>query len=138
MKVFPLLCLVSVAGTGYAARKVRGGSFEDFHSLALSSTPLKLDDAVYDELTAAPRNYSTAVLLTALQTQYGCQLCRDLQPEWDLLARSWIKGDKSGASRIILGTLDFANGKGTFQKVARTQLAGFWVPSAERAEMTNS
>ena len=138
MKVVPLLYLVAIAGTGYAARKAKGGSFEDFHSLALSSTPLKLDDAIYDELTAAPRNYSTAILLTALQPQYGCQLCRDLQPEWNLLARSWIKGDKAGTSRVVLGTLDFANGKGTFQKVACTQLPCFTVLSAARADMMSS
>ena len=105
-----------------AAKKPAGGRFEDFHSLSLSSTPLKLDDSVYDELTATPRDYSVAILLTALEPQFGCQTCRDVQPEWDLIAKSWAKGDKSGSSRVLYGTLDFAHGKGAFQKVSYQDL----------------
>lgn len=100
-----------------AARKPKGGVYEDFHARSLSSSPLKLDDSLYAELTATPRNYSIVILLTALETQFGCQACRDVQPEWDLLAKSWVRGDKSGQSRLLFGTLDFADGKGTFQKV---------------------
>ena len=34
-----------------------------------------------------------------------------------MLGKSWIKGDRNGESRVIFGTLDFLEGKGTFQKV---------------------
>lgn len=117
MKLLPLLSLLWLPSLALAAKRSRGDRFEEFHSLAVSSTPLKLDDGVYDELTATPRNYSAAVLLTALQPQFGCNLCREVQPEWELLARSWVKGDRAGASRVVFGTLDFSNGKGTFQRV---------------------
>lgn len=105
--------------TTLAAKKPKGGLFERFHSRSLSSSPLKLDDSLYEELTATPRNYSAVVLLTALDARFGCQMCRDVQPEWELLAKSWVKGDKSGSSRVLYGTLDFVDGKGTFQKVHR-------------------
>ena len=107
--LFPLACL----------GKTRNSSdtFELYHAKSLSAAPLRLDDASYDELTVSPRNHSIVVLLTALEARFGCQLCRDFQPEWDLLGKSWVKGDKNGESRILLGTLDFADGKGTFQKV---------------------
>ncbi|KAL9128467.1 MAG: hypothetical protein Q9217_002871 [Psora testacea] len=107
--VLPLLCL--------AAKRKNMDKFEDYHSQTQSSTPLKLDDAAYDDLTASPRNYSVAVLLTALEARFGCQLCRDFQPEWDLLSKSWVKGDKNGETRILYGTLDFTAGKGTFQRL---------------------
>lgn len=84
------------------------------------SSPLKLDDSSYEKLTAAPRDYTVAVLLTAQEARFGCQLCRDFQPEWDVVGKSWIRGDKKGNSRLLLGTLDFAEGKGTFQKVLET------------------
>jgi oligosaccharyltransferase complex subunit gamma len=100
-----------------AAKKSSGDRFQEFHSKALSSTPLKLIDSSYDRLTSAPRDYSIAVLLTALEARFGCQLCREFQPEWDLLAKSWTKGDKEGNSRLVYGTLDFADGKNTFQSV---------------------
>jgi oligosaccharyltransferase complex subunit gamma len=99
------------------AKKAPADKFEQFHSKALSSAPIKLADATYGQLTSTPRDYSVAVLLTALETRFGCQLCRDFQPEWDLLAKSWTRGDKKGESRLIYGTLDFVDGKGTFQSV---------------------
>lgn len=110
---FPLLCLGATRNTG--------GVFEEYHAKSQSSAPLRLDDASYDQLTATPRNHSTVVLLTALEARFGCKLCRDFQPEWDLLGKSWAKGDKRGETRILLGTLDFADGKGTFQKVSQNK-----------------
>ena len=110
------------------AKKASADKFENFHTKALSSAPIKLEDATYGQLTSTPRDYSVAVLLTALEPRFGCQLCREFQPEWDLLAKSWTKGDKKGESRLVYGTLDFVDGKGTFQSVSpdsRAQLELF-------------
>ncbi|KAL8886329.1 MAG: hypothetical protein Q9192_006503 [Flavoplaca navasiana] len=107
-----LLTLLSAAANTKTA-----GKLEQYHAKFLSNPPLKLDDATYERLTATPREYTVAVLLTALEARFGCKLCRDFQPEWDVVGKSWVKGDKKGDSRLILGTLDFANGRGTFQKL---------------------
>ena len=116
MKFFQLLAFALLPFGTLAAKKA-GNKFEDYHSKSLSSTPLKLDDGSYEDLTAIPRDYSVVVLLTALEARFGCQLCRDFQPEWDLIGKSWNRGDRRGESRVLYGTLDFADGKGTFQKV---------------------
>ncbi|KAL8676664.1 MAG: hypothetical protein Q9186_006835 [Xanthomendoza sp. 1 TL-2023] len=105
----PLLCV--------AAKSKTAGKFDQFHPKFTASPPIKLDDASYDRITAAPRDYTVAVLLTALEARFGCQLCRDFQPEWDVVGKSWVRGDKKGDSRLLLGTLDFADGRGTFQKL---------------------
>ena len=102
---------------GSTAKKPSLAVFDDFHSRFLSSAPLILDDSSYDSLTKAPRDYGVAVLLTALEARFGCVLCRDFQPEWDILAKSWARGDKKGNTRMLFGTLDFTDGKATFQKV---------------------
>ncbi|KAI9812630.1 MAG: oligosaccharyl transferase subunit ost3/OST6 [Pycnora praestabilis] len=117
MKLASLLIACVAPLTALAAKQPTGDKFQDFHTKSLSSTPLKLDDGYYDELTTAPRDYSVVVLLTALEARYGCQLCREFQPEWDLLAKSWNKGDKAGESRVLYGTLDFTDGRQTFQKL---------------------
>lgn len=91
--------------------------FDDFFRLSKSAAPLKLDSSVYTKLTESPRDYSVGVLLTALDTRFGCQLCREFQPEFDVLAKSWIKGDKKGESRLIFGTLDFTVGRDIFISV---------------------
>lgn len=108
-----------------AARKGSTGRFETFLARSQAQSPLKLDDASYDDLTSTPRDFTVIVLLTALEARFGCQLCREFQPEWDLLGKSWIKGDRQGDSRVIYGTLDFLDGKGTFQKVINAGLRSY-------------
>jgi oligosaccharyltransferase complex subunit gamma len=117
MRVLNALVTCLLPLTGFAAKNPATSKFQGFHSKALVSTPLKLADPLYDQLIATPRDYSVAVLLTALEARFGCQLCREFQPEWELLAKSWTKGDKPGDSRLVYGTLDFTDGKNTFQSV---------------------
>ena len=117
---FTTIITFSVLLLTYAdAKKSAKGTFDEYHQKALISSPVRLDDPSYETLTGAPRDYHVAVLLTALEARFGCQLCRDFQPEWDILGRSWLRGDKKGDSRLIFGTLDFQDGKGAFQKVCR-------------------
>ena len=91
--------------------------FRKYLSKSVSTSPLKLDDTSFSDLTSLPRDYAVVTLLTALPAQFGCQLCREFQPEFDVLAKSWINGDKNGESRVLFGTLDFPDGKATYQKV---------------------
>lgn len=91
--------------------------FQDLHTKSLSSSPVKLDDATFKSVTSAPRDYTVMVLLTALDSRFGCKLCSEFQPEWDILAESWTKGDKKGESRVIFATLDFTEGRETFMSV---------------------
>lgn len=120
MRILQSLVIVLLPLTTFAAKKPAAERFEEFHTKSKSSTPLKLTDSTYDKLTSTPRDYSSVVLLTALEQRFGCQLCREFQPEWELLAKSWTKGDKAGESRLIFGTLDFQDGKGTFQSLGLT------------------
>lgn len=119
MKLLQLAIAALLPLSSLAAKDTpKSDRFSTYHSQQLSaSAPLKLDDTLYAELTKAPRDYSVAVLLTALDARFGCGLCNDFQPEWDMLGRSWTKGDKEGESRLVFGTLDFSDGKNTFQAV---------------------
>ena len=117
MRLSNLWFLPLLLSSCQGARQGPESIFEDYQPKFQASPPLKLDDGAYDRLTAAPRNHSIVVLLTALEARFGCQLCRDFQPEWDLLGRSWARGDRKGEQRVLFGTLDFNDGKGTFQKV---------------------
>lgn len=113
MKISSLISTLALPLATFAAKKPT-----DRFSTSFSKTlPLKLDDGSFSHLTTAPRDYGIAVLLTALEPRFGCAVCQEFQPEWDVLARSWQKGDKAGASRLLFGTLDFMDGKGTFQSL---------------------
>lgn len=118
MRLLQLLTAALLPFTALAAKKSSADRFATYHSKQLSNgSPVKLDDKSYTELTKSPRDYSVAVLLTALEARFGCKLCNDFQPEWELLGKQWTKGDKEGQGRLIFGTLDFLDGKSTFQSV---------------------
>jgi oligosaccharyltransferase complex subunit gamma len=85
--------------------------FDDYRT---KSFPIKLTDANFQDVTSAPRDYATVVLLTAMDNRFGCAACREFQPEWDLLARSWQRGDRKGESKVLFTTIDFADGRDTF------------------------
>ena len=116
MWITSLLTLSALALRCLAA-KATADSFQEIYAKTASQFPLDLDVRGFDKLVTASRNYSVAVLLTAMETRFGCTLCRDMQPEWDLLGQSWYKGDKAGASRVLFGTVDFANGQDIFKRV---------------------
>jgi oligosaccharyltransferase complex subunit gamma len=125
-----LVASLLTAGSALAAKKTPVDRYLDFRGKAQSQNPVKLDDKLYGRLTNAKRDYSAAVLLTAMDSRYGCQLCREFQPEWDLLARSWMKGDKKGESRLIYGTLDFSDGRDTFMSVSAPPRSSCSLPGA--------
>lgn len=110
--IFSLLCAVSCALCAGSS----SDRFEKYQSLSPLG-PLDLDDSLYEDIISKPHDYHVAVLLTATESRFGCILCREFQPEWDLIARSWNRGSQADSPRLLFGSLDFSNGKGTFQKV---------------------
>lgn len=119
MKLLQLATAALLPFTALAAKKSPKTSEERFNDAISKTQPIKLEDLSYERLTKAPRDFSVAVLLQAMDSRFNCVLCHDFQPEWELLARTWTKGDKKKESRLVFGTLDFLDGKSTFQSVWR-------------------
>ncbi|KAK5107291.1 hypothetical protein LTR62_001420 [Meristemomyces frigidus] len=118
MKVLQLMMALLPLGAFAAKKATSGDRFQTFHAKQVSAGgPVKLDDQSYNELTKAPRDYSIAVLLTALDARFSCNLCNEFQPEWELLGKQWTKGDKKAEGRMLFTTLDFLDGKATFQSL---------------------
>jgi oligosaccharyltransferase complex subunit gamma len=93
-------------------------SSERFAQALKQRFPIPLGDQLFAGLTAGPRDYAAVVLLTAMDPKFGCGACREFMPEWQLLSRSWQRGDRNGESRTLLATLDFADGRQTFQQLS--------------------
>lgn len=106
--------------SGAAAAAAAGGDdkFAKLQQLSARSKSgvLQLTNTLYDDITTAPRNYTAVVLLTALDAKFGCMLCKEIQPEYELLARSWQAQHKKGDG-LVFSMLDFAKGRETFMKV---------------------
>lgn len=113
MRFFQLLVAAALSITALAAKKPNS-AYEVFRK---KTSPVTLNEQSFEELTAAPRDHHSAVILTAIAANYGCEICQKFAPEWDILAKSWQKGDKKGDTRVLFGTLDFDQGRNTFIKV---------------------
>lgn len=121
MRWTSLLLPFTLLGAGLAAKANTATRYEDYQSKAATGSPIKLSDASYKQITSLPRDYSVAVLLTALDSRFACQICREFDSEWKLLSKSWAKGDKNGDSRLLFGVLDFNEGRDTFISVCTIQ-----------------
>ncbi|TGZ83381.1 hypothetical protein EX30DRAFT_394601 [Ascodesmis nigricans] len=77
---------------------------------------IKLNSALYNDITSAPRDYSVMVLLTAMEPAFQCAMCKMFAPEYALLAKSWTKQHPNGDS-LFFGELDFKNGKEAFMRL---------------------
>ncbi|KAK2867863.1 hypothetical protein FQN49_003392 [Arthroderma sp. PD_2] len=111
-----VLCAIWPIGIVLAASSKDGDKYLKFKAASRSSGAVTLDDASYIELTNLPRDYHTLVLLTAMDPRFGCDICKMFQPEWDLLSRTWNKANL-GESKLVLGTLDFIDGRSIFQQL---------------------
>lgn len=114
MKIWIRVLLLLLNLSNVIAKSPVKDKFQHFYS---KPAPLNLDDSSFTRLTAQPRDYSVAVLLTAMDSRFGCHLCREFQPEWDLLTKSWKKNDKHGDTRLVFATLDFNVGRSVFQSL---------------------
>lgn len=110
MRVFQLLAAAFVSISAVSARKANSA----FDVYVKKPAPVVLNEQQYEEITSAPRDYYAAVILTALDAKYACGICREFQPEWDIIGKSW---HKKGDHRVLFGTLDFDQGRNVFMKV---------------------
>ena len=56
------------------------------------------------------------MVLTAVQPQFQCSACREFDPEYRAIAKTWLQ-DHPGNDGVYFTSLDFADGRNTFQKV---------------------
>ena len=118
MHFLKFLALTALSLTAVSAKKAPSTSkFDSYLAKQASSVPVELDERGYTDLTAAPRDYSVAVLLTARDGKYACGICRDFDKDWKILGSSWHRADKNGQHRVLFGTIDFDQGRNIFMKV---------------------
>ena len=122
-----LLAISPIAAVSAAAAATGNGMLAKFSALASTkakSGVVHLTNELYADLVDGPRNYTAVVLLTALNPKFGCNLCKEFQPEYELLATSWQRSHKKG-DKLFFTSLDFSNGRDTFVKVCGTSGVAF-------------
>ncbi|CAE7206315.1 unnamed protein product [Rhizoctonia solani] len=79
---------------------------------------VKLDAELYDTITAKDREWSVVVHLTAMGDQFKCAPCRQFEPNFNAVAKSWhskVPADKRDTH--FFATLDFADGRDIFSRL---------------------
>lgn len=116
--ILPLLAILHIASGATTTGGATDDKFAKLQQLSTKSKSgvLQLTNTLYDDITTAPRNYTAVLLLTALDSKFGCALCKEIQPEYELLARSWQAQHRKGDG-LVFSMLDFAKGRETFMKV---------------------
>ncbi|XP_025085267.1 tumor suppressor candidate 3-like isoform X2 [Pomacea canaliculata] len=63
-----------------------------------------------------PRNYSVIVMLTALQAQRQCSVCKQANEEYQILANSW-RYSQQYSNRLFFAMVDYDEGPDVFQSM---------------------
>lgn len=113
--LLPLSCL---GGSPRSSSSSSSGQSTTLSRFAAEPFPIQADDDVFFKLTAEPRDAIVAVLMTAVGERYGCAMCVQMQPEWDLLARTWQRADPKAGSGVLFATVDFSRGQKAFSSVS--------------------
>jgi oligosaccharyltransferase complex subunit gamma len=122
MKFLSTISLALLPLLAWAADRDVDARFQKWFNQAQSQPAIKLDDSTYEDLTGAPRDFSVLVQHTAMPAQFGCEACKVFNPEYHILASSWMRGDKKGESRVLFGSIDFSEGRQSFQKVGEMMI----------------
>ncbi|BFZ14865.1 hypothetical protein BsWGS_17904 [Bradybaena similaris] len=64
----------------------------------------------------APKNYSVVVMLTALQAQRGCSVCKQANDEFQIVANSW-RYSQQYSNRLFFALVDYDEGADVFQSM---------------------
>ncbi|KAG1472598.1 hypothetical protein G6F56_001442 [Rhizopus delemar] len=88
---------------------------EKLISLVNEDGLVRLNANTFDRFAEGKRNYGMVVLLTALGSQFKCHPCRELDPEYTLIAKSFQKSKNN--KDLFFGHLDFNDGQAIYHKL---------------------
>lgn len=76
---------------------------------------ITLNSNSYDRFTEGKRNYGLVVLLTALDAQLNCHPCRQFDPEFELVSKTFQKNKEN--NNLLFARLDFRDGQAVYQRL---------------------
>ena len=80
-----------------------------------SSPLIELDADTFYTIVEGSRNFSTFIVMTALDPQHRCVLCREFHNEYLTVATAWQQ--MNIPNRIYFTFIDYTKGAEIFQKV---------------------
>ncbi|KAL1744048.1 hypothetical protein HDZ31DRAFT_64460 [Schizophyllum fasciatum] len=112
------LLLAPLAAALAKAAPPAAAAHEQLAALAAAGDGIiRLDDKTYDLLTAPQRNWSATVLFTAMDKRRRCGPCREFDPSWNAVAKSWKSVPAEQRDEHFFGVIDFDENPATFTKL---------------------
>lgn len=78
---------------------------------------INLDAETFDLLTSPERDWSASIHFTALDKRRKCGPCKEFNPSWVAVAKSWSKVAPSERDSHFFATFDFEDNLATFKKL---------------------
>ncbi|KXS20769.1 hypothetical protein M427DRAFT_51731 [Gonapodya prolifera JEL478] len=127
-----LLCAVLLVFSSTVSGAPAGDKLDQLNKRLSSnpSSPITLSQKDYELFTSKPRNYSLIVVLTAMQSQLNCHICRDFEPELKDVTAAWAR--QKAPNTLFFGVLDFKDAQATFQslQVRTVPIVYYFPPTA--------
>jgi oligosaccharyltransferase complex subunit gamma len=124
--VISVACLLLAVSCSYKSAAVAPGKdpagltlndrVKMLNELTAKRSYVKLNTEKFKNLVrGSPRNYSTIVMFTALSSSRGCQICREVLEEYQIVANSWRFSNTYINSELYFTVVDFDEGAEAFQ-----------------------
>ncbi|KAF7992000.1 hypothetical protein HCN44_010820 [Aphidius gifuensis] len=119
LALFGFILLFHNANSQSRTRGSQGSSLTDrvqqLTDMSMKRPVLKFNGAKFKEyIKAAPRNYSVIVMFTAMAPQRQCQICRNANDEFTIVANSF-RYSQSYSNKLFFVSVDFDEGSDVFQ-----------------------
>ncbi|KAF5103863.1 hypothetical protein D0Z03_000039 [Geotrichum reessii] len=89
---------------------------------------IHLTDKTFETVVNGPRDYDLVLLLTAVDIRYGCQFCKALEPEFDIVANSWHGSQAKGThGGLVFAIADLSRTPEAFKSLKLTHAPNLWV-----------
>ncbi|XP_046325792.1 tumor suppressor candidate 3-like [Haliotis rufescens] len=111
------ICLTTVGQNYKKKEESVGDKVQQLTEWNLKKSVIRLTgDKFRQYVKTAPRNYSMIVMLTALQAQRQCSVCRQANEEYTILANSW-RYSQQFSNKLFFALVDYDEGPDVFQNL---------------------
>lgn len=86
------------------------------------------NDQMLDQILSNKRDYTVALLLSTTNERFGCNFCKVLGPDYNVVADSWHKKNPSG-SKLYFVYGEFEECQRSFQRLSLTSVPSFKIYS---------
>ncbi|KAH9519860.1 tumor suppressor candidate 3 [Bulinus truncatus] len=122
LTVFVVICLFSLLVLAEVRKKEEsvGDKVQQLMEWNNKKSIIRMNGEKFKQYVKnSPRNYSVVVMLTALQPQRSCVVCKQANEEFQILANSW-RYSQQYSNRLFFALVDYDEGSDVFQSLKLT------------------